>query len=326
MKPKDAHLCGEKADYYIDVLRATELFQSLPEGDLLQLLKFSQRCKFRTDEQIFSDDNISDCMYVVIDGEVAIEKNGEHAYQQLARYADNDFFGESGLFLSIKRGANARAIRTTNLIRFPASSVTFQSMARTHPVLCNSIFNILITHVSRRIRSVNQLISKRKHWVSTLKEQLIIDKITGLYTVGSYHEEFLSQLADGRPVIAAMIKPRNFKMINDTFGHEVGDAVLHKMGSICIAAVAGKGRPFRYLGNEFAFVFHAPDSIDTVNALIERTINNMSILDLRPLGVSGDIKLSFMSCIAQYPQQHSDLSSLLDYAHARFMEIFSRDS
>lgn len=315
---------GGKIDYHLGILNATELFSNMPQDDLLQILEFSKEHKYRRGAEIFSADSPSGCMYIIIDGEVVVEKGSGRSRQQLARYTTNDFFGESGLFLPTVRGADARATRMSNLLCFPASLAIREEMLRAHPAFCNVVFNRLIAHVAYRIRSVNGLISKRKRWVNTLKEQLIVDKLTGLYNAKSYREEFVRQLIDGRPVIAVMVKPRNFKTINDSFGHEVGDAALHKMGSVFLATIATSGRVFRYISSEFAVVFHGV-AMNEVHDLIESVISKASTLDLRRFGVKDDIHLSFASHVVRHPDEHMELPSLLDYAHAQFMKVFSRE-
>lgn len=314
-----------KAKYYTDVLRNTELLASLSSEDVLQFLSYSEECRIPKDEHVFAEDSLSDCMYVIVDGEVVIEKDDGHTYQQLACYKKHDIFGESGLFLSLPRGADARAVIRSALLRFPASSTSLDEMVSRSPDFCNHMFNILITHVAHRIRSVNGLIGESKRWVNTLKEQLIIDKLTGLYNTKSYKEEFLSNLSNGEPVTAVMFKPRNFKSINDGYGHEVGDAVLHKLGSLFLTHIGSAGLAFRYMGSEFAFVFRGNESgVREVDARIQLLTDAASSLDFQALGVDSDLRLSFMSHSIRYPSEHADLPSLLDHAHAGFMELFTR--
>jgi len=65
-------------------------------------------------------------------------------------------------------------------------------------------------------------------------------------------DEFLPQL--GRRFSLAMVDIDHFKTFNDTHGHDAGDQVLRKVAGH-LATVSGRGRVFRYGGEEFCVVF-----------------------------------------------------------------------
>jgi GGDEF domain-containing protein len=58
----------------------------------------------------------------------------------------------------------------------------------------------------------------------------------------------------GNRYAIAMVDVDHFKSFNDNYGHDVGDQVL-KMISTKLMGVTGRGRPFRYGGEEFTVVF-----------------------------------------------------------------------
>ena len=60
----------------------------------------------------------------------------------------------------------------------------------------------------------------------SLQKESIIDLLTGLY-----NRRILDSLVK-LPTIAIMCDIDNFKMINDTFGHDMGDFVINSIGSI----------------------------------------------------------------------------------------------
>ena len=312
-----------KIRHYANILSATALFHNFSQDALLQVCNFSEEIRFAKDQYIFSHESATDCMYIIIQGEVMIEKKQERVSDQLAQYTDGEVFGETGIFLDSVRGADARALDSALLLRFPASNISLEYIMQTDPVFCALMFNTFISHVAHRIRSINELISKNNRWVNALKEQLIIDKVTSLYTLASYKEEFMPKLANTPPVVVVMTKPRNFKTINDRYGHGVGDAILHKMGTVFVDETAGLGYVFRYMGNEFATVSNTL-SKDNLTTLVNKIINQLVATDLRPFGAKEDIRLSFMSYVADFPNDHSELSSLLDDAHKEFLKVFSR--
>ena len=84
----------------------------------------------------------------------------------------------------------------------------------------------------------------------------ITDELTGLYTV-RHLRTCLDRQRDlferhGEKFALLMIDIDNFKAVNDTYGHPVGDSVLKRV-SACIAEAVRKGdMAFRYGGEEFA--------------------------------------------------------------------------
>ena len=64
-----------------------------------------------------------------------------------------------------------------------------------------------------------------------------------------------------------MLDIDDFKNINDTYGHGVGDDILRYVSDTIIAAVDKSGVSFRYGGDEFAIIFNNPDPDMNVAAL-----------------------------------------------------------
>ncbi len=58
----------------------------------------------------------------------------------------------------------------------------------------------------------------------------------------------------GSTYTIAMVDVDHFKGFNDDYGHDVGDQVL-KMIASKMMAISGRGRPFRYGGEEFTIIF-----------------------------------------------------------------------
>lgn len=58
----------------------------------------------------------------------------------------------------------------------------------------------------------------------------------------------------GKRYAIAMVDVDHFKSFNDNYGHDVGDQVL-KMIATKLMGVTGRGRPFRYGGEEFTVIF-----------------------------------------------------------------------
>ncbi|OGL19952.1 MAG: hypothetical protein A3K12_02675 [Candidatus Rokubacteria bacterium RIFCSPLOWO2_12_FULL_71_19] len=93
-----------------------------------------------------------------------------------------------------------------------------------------------------------------------LRSQSIRDPLTGLFN-RRYMEETLerevrrSQRA-GRPMAVIMADIDHFKLINDNFDHDAGDAMLREMGALFQRNLRREDIACRYGGEEFVLVLH----------------------------------------------------------------------
>ncbi|WP_040339985.1 GGDEF domain-containing protein [Candidatus Blastococcus massiliensis] len=85
------------------------------------------------------------------------------------------------------------------------------------------------------------------------REMSLRDPLTGLYNRRHIDEQMSRLLGPGSlpagPVSIALVDLDHFKRINDTFGHDVGDAVLRRMAELLQAAVPADGA--RAVGGSF---------------------------------------------------------------------------
>lgn len=84
------------------------------------------------------------------------------------------------------------------------------------------------------------------------KEKVYIDPVTGVYNK-RYYVEKLSKMDNAAALMFADIK--NFKRINENFGHQAGDDVLRQVAGVLRDVAAGKGYVLRYSGDDFVTVF-----------------------------------------------------------------------
>jgi diguanylate cyclase (GGDEF)-like protein len=115
--------------------------------------------------------------------------------------------------------------------------------------------------------------------VETIRELSIKDPLTGLYNRRHFfdagHALFQERRAAGRDLCAAMLDIDHFKRVNDTWGHDAGDAVLKYLASILQARFGNGDIVARFGGEEFCVLFasepaaDAPEAFDALRRSVE---------------------------------------------------------
>jgi diguanylate cyclase (GGDEF)-like protein len=88
-----------------------------------------------------------------------------------------------------------------------------------------------------------------------LRSQAIRDQLTGLYN-RRFLEDALTRetgraARSGEPMAVAILDVDHFKRINDTYGHEAGDAVLRELGQVLLKTIRKTDIVGRFGGEEF---------------------------------------------------------------------------
>ena len=90
-----------------------------------------------------------------------------------------------------------------------------------------------------------------------------IDGLTGIYNRQAYEErvgqEFARWRRFGTPVSMAVLDIDNFKVINDTYGHQAGDKVLTTIASVLSGNIRETDFLARYGGEEFVLMMPGAD-------------------------------------------------------------------
>lgn len=87
---------------------------------------------------------------------------------------------------------------------------------------------------------------------SDLLNLIYRDFLTGLYNRKYFNDKVLPNLNNEEPALIAICDIDDFKKINDTYGHDVGDLVLKIVSSVILYKISEfKGYVFRWGGEEF---------------------------------------------------------------------------
>jgi diguanylate cyclase (GGDEF)-like protein len=107
----------------------------------------------------------------------------------------------------------------------------------------------------------------------------------------------------------------NFKSVNDTLGHQAGDALLRDVSQLLASAVRDYDSVVRYGGDEFVIVLSEAsedDARETI-ARLDRLVTEYAS------GLPGLAAIGFGASFgaATFPRDGSDMKALLEVADAR---------
>jgi diguanylate cyclase (GGDEF)-like protein len=110
-------------------------------------------------------------------------------------------------------------------------------------------------------------------------KELLIDPLTKVYNRKALEKDLKEILEKGKDrdldLILAVVDVDNFKLINDKFGHLVGDFVLIKLAQIMKSLIRKNDKIYRYGGDEFIIVFNRSTLLNAQKS-IERIVNKIA--------------------------------------------------
>jgi len=239
-----------------DLLKNVSIFSNLGDNDLKVIAGLSRYYRFRKDELIYREGSYREEIYIIKKGGILISKEEKlGSRSDMARFIAGESLGELELLDNTPRKNTAIAVEDTILLIFPMKGLEFRNVLNKYPKIFAVVLHDLIALIAGRIRSTNRLISEKSPWVQGLRLQLVTDKLTGLLNRTFIDEDFHTQLNEYKgDTSVVMIKPDDFKEINDTFGHATGDRCLELIAHTIKTAVRNDDIAARYRGDEFVVI------------------------------------------------------------------------
>jgi diguanylate cyclase (GGDEF)-like protein/PAS domain S-box-containing protein len=180
-------------------------------------------------------------------------------------------------------------------------------------------FSAMLTSISVRDRMSNYLgiittcedISESKVAEEKIRQLAYYDVLTGLPNRGMFQERLQQTLAqaqrDCEKINLLFLDLDNFKDVNDTKGHEIGDRLLRLVAERLSSCMRESDLLARLGGDEFVVVCQVLESQESVAAVLQRV---QSIFD-DPFDIDGhQIYTSASIGIAVYPDDSHDASTL----------------
>jgi len=160
-------------------------------------------------------------------------------------------------------------------------------------------------------------ISERRRYRERLEYQANHDLLTGLPNRNLLTDRLAQARAhaerEGGEVAVAFVDLDNFKVINDSLGHAIGDQLLVAIAGRLDAVLRGIDTVARYGGDEFVLILHHPGTVAALQRVLERILREVA----RPIHLDGHELLVTCSVgVAIWPGDGDNLETLLHHADA----------
>lgn len=148
-----------------------------------------------------------------------------------------------------------------------------------------------------------------------------LDEVTGILDRSSLNEDLKSAFAkavrENEPLGLVFVDIDRFKKINDTHGHQKGDAVLNGVAQRLRKIVEGKGAAYRYGGEEMV-VLLPNHEITEAASVAERC--------RRTLGASpvAGVEVTASFGVSEYPASANSVGELIDTADKAMYDAKNR--
>ena len=151
------------------------------------------------------------------------------------------------------------------------------------------------------------------------------DMLSGLANRNAL-EEYVERLIfnssrEGKEFAFLFLDLDNFKDINDSLGHNVGDELLKKISSIISEALRSNDFVARVGGDEFVIIVEKYSSIMELTATVERVQKYLAqtwIIQTHPINIGSSVGIAF------YPKDGDDLISLMKNSDIAMYEAKNR--
>ena len=282
---------------YAGLLTRIPLFAGLTAEEVDRLQGLTTEAGFPAGRNVVTVGEPGDSLYIVVSGSVQILYPGLNQDFELARLGPGDFFGEMALLNDEPRSATVHTLEPTTTLMLAKDD--FRQVVQSSSGLAFRLLEVL----SRRIRSADAQ-------MGGLSEQALKDPLTGLLNRRAFHER-LAEEGDrarryGDQFSLILMDVDQFKLVNDSLGHDVGDEVLKWLGRILTEHTRAADAPFRVGGEEFAILAPAagPEVARAVGNRIRATI-----AESRP-PVGSELKLTVSGGYVTCPDHGRDPNSL----------------
>jgi len=181
--------------------------------------------------------------------------------------------------------------------------------------------NTLVPSIKNYLEAAKPVIESRI-LTDKLRDTSLRDGMSGLYN-RRFLEEFIDQvmsqaLREKETYSVMMIDVDFFKMVNDTYGHDIGDKVIVKLAKILLESIREADLAIRYGGEEFIVMLHNADDEGTL--MVANKIHSTFARTIFEVGNSKTMQKTLSIGISKFPKDGDTIWKCIKYADTALYE------
>ncbi len=130
----------------VAILKSADIFAQTPDHVLASLAAIAEEIELKAGETFIHQDELEDDMYVIVDGEVEVRRDGE----LLAAMGAGEVVGEMEVLAPAPRRATVTAVAETRLFRLHKEA--FEEVMADRPEIARGVIRVLVERL-RETRS-----------------------------------------------------------------------------------------------------------------------------------------------------------------------------
>jgi diguanylate cyclase len=168
-------------------------------------------------------------------------------------------------------------------LRWPGRIVVFTAVVVTALVAVRQLV---------AFRENARLLREKRDQEQRLQHEVTHDGLTGLANRALFRDRLSTALSLGEAVTVLLIDLDDFKTVNDSLGHDVGDRLLVSLAAVLRAEVGYEGLPVRVGGDEFAVLLTGGEVVGEIVArqildALAQPISEHRLLVQASIGIAG---------------------------------------
>ncbi len=265
--------------------RLLNVFASIPLGILTVNEEgiiedtYSNYLGYLLDSNDFKDKKFREVLFDPIFAELSSEeKQGVDNLETCLNQNEALFLSHLDSFPKVIYFTNRAEARKGKFLQISYKPVCYEGIVKRLLVIIEDRTNIIKAEEDKKNASLLEIQSRAVY------ESAIRDPLTGLYTRLYMHDEVGKMLkahnsGEFKDAALVMFDVDYFKKFNDTYGHDVGDQVLARIGAVVLKQSRKDDIPVRFGGEEL-MVF-VKSSCQSAFLLAERVRNEVAALEIK---------------------------------------------
>lgn len=270
------------------LIEQNSLFLGMDFSSIEYMLESSTMRNLAQGETLLQPEVPNHHVYLVLDGELRVNLIGQATLEHASLQA-----GECAGEISLVDGQNPSALvvaaKPTRVLAVPHDTV-WSLVDQSHEVARN-----LLAIIAGRMRRDNSALIRSHSKRTQYEHQATVDTLTGVHNRRWMSEAFprvLHRCSLDRAASALMVLDiDHFKLVNDSYGHLVGDAALKALANIMQLNLRPHDLLVRYGGEEFAILLPAT-GMEDARSIAERLRTTVAANEIQSKDVTFSITVS----------------------------------